>query len=464
MRRLRSVVNVIVIAMLFATVGTAVQAQSEGYWRAASSNPATEDYVRAPMPPGFKVVASEVEGPVFADSQGRTLYSWPLKDLRNGDTGDRKDGGSNCGDHVYTESSGLMSPYPEGLLLPELETRPSCAEVWPAVLASENAEPVGKWTIVEREDDSKQWAYDGYPLYTSILDRQLGDVFGATKLQAANDGPGVREPVGPEPNVPPEFAVVQVANGRLLVNYEGYSVYSWDQDGPNKSNCDSVCTQEWSPVLAPETAQPQGEWSVIERSPGMNQWAFRKTPLYTYIFDPRTRSLVGSDQPGWHNVYTQRAPAPPKAFMVHDAHLGHVVADARGMTIYLYNCGDDAIDQLACDHPDTPQAYRMAISGGGDPERSLETWPLVLAPIDAKSGSQVWGVMYIDPKTGHRAAPEQADALRVWSYRDRPVYTFAGDRRPGDSNGDAWGEFNGYRNGFKAFWLRDDFLDNAFSR
>ena len=38
------------------------------------------------------------------------------------------------------------------------------------------------------------------------------------------------------------------------------------------------------------------------------------------------------------------------------------------------------------------------------------------------------------------------------------------DHKPGDANGDAFGEFNGYRNGFKAFWLRDDFLDNAFRR
>ena len=35
------------------------------------------------------------------------------------------------------------------------------------------------------------------------------------------------------------------------------------------------------------------------------------------------------------------------------------------------------------------------------------------------------------------------------------------DLKPGDTNADAWGEFNGYRNGFKAFWLRDDFLDNV---
>jgi predicted lipoprotein with Yx(FWY)xxD motif len=69
--------------------------------------------------------------------------------------------------------------------------------------------------------------------------------------------------------------------------------------------------------------------------------------------------------------------------------------------------------------------------------------------------------MWIDQKTGKPAQPNQQGALHVWTFRDRPVYTHSGDTKPGDTNADAWGEFNGYRNGFKAFWLRDDFLDNV---
>jgi predicted lipoprotein with Yx(FWY)xxD motif len=138
-----------------------------------------------------------------------------------------------------------------------------------------------------------------------------------------------------------------------------------------------------------------------------------------------------------------------------------VLADAHGHTIYVYVCGDDGIDQLSCDHPDDTQAYRFTIAGGGDPARAMTTFPYVIADKDAKSDSRTWSVMDIDPKTGHRAAPGQADALHVWAYRDRPIYTFAGDRKPGDIEGDAWGEFNGWRDGFKAFWLRDDYGENA---
>jgi predicted lipoprotein with Yx(FWY)xxD motif len=436
--------------------GPAAEAQREKKPEAG-----VEAYMPEAMPPGFGVSVNELEGPVFVNSKGMALYRWPLKGLRNGDVGDRKNAPSNCTSEVYTENSGLMSPYPPGLTLPDAGARRSCAEVWPAVLAAKNAAPVGKWTVVDRRDGSKQWAYDGYPVYTSDLDLKPGDVLGATHRNAEYDGPGVREPVGPRANVPPSFEVKQVATGRMLVSYTGFSVYAWDRDEPNKSLCTDACLAKWSPVLAAETSQPQGDWSIVQRSPGVRQWAFRKKPLYTYVDDPRPRSLVGSDEPGWHNVYTQPTPAWPGDFTVQDGHLGRILADAGGKTIYFYNCGDDALDQLACDHPAAPQAYRLAVCGGGDAARCLRTWRPLIASRDARAVNRTWTTIDIDPLSGHFASPGQAGALHVWAFRGRPVYTFVGDKQPGDVEGDAWGEFLGYRNGFKAFWLRDDFYDNA---
>jgi predicted lipoprotein with Yx(FWY)xxD motif len=138
-----------------------------------------------------------------------------------------------------------------------------------------------------------------------------------------------------------------------------------------------------------------------------------------------------------------------------------VLADANGRTLYVYNCNDDAQDQQSCNHPTSPQAYRMAVCGNGDPELCLKMFPYVMAPPGAVSKSRLWSVMTIDKNTGRLAQAGQAGAIQVWAYRDRPVYTFGRDR-PGDTGGDAWGEFNGYRNGYKAFWLRDDYRSNAF--
>ncbi|HEY4369662.1 MAG TPA: hypothetical protein VGN07_20680 [Steroidobacteraceae bacterium] len=439
----------------------AKDAASSKYWQSADM-PEREPYRVEPMPPGFQVIVAEFEGPIFADHEGRTLYTWPLRSLRNGATGDRQTKASACTQEVLRVTGGLMSPYPAGLVLPDLDTRPSCVALWPPVLAPKDAKKVGKWSVIPREDGADQWAYDGYPVYTSVLDQQPGDVRGGTKMAGGGDGGVVRDPIGPKPAVPPEFQVLSSSSGRLLVSKERYSVYTWDGDGPNVSNCDDKCLVDWTPVRAPEIATARDGWVIIKGATGINQWAFRGKPLYTYNHDRGLRSFWGADVPGWHNIYTQRTLPPPEGFTVQDVEAGgEVLADSRGRTIYTYNCRDDSYAQLACDNPDSTQAYRLAICGNGDPKVCRETFPYVIAPAGAKGVGRLWSVIAIDPDTGHRAVPGQA-SLNVWAYRDRPVYTYAGDDKPGVTNGDGYGEFTGKRNGFKAFVFRDIFQGNAF--
>jgi len=423
-----------------------------------------EAYVPVPMPPGFHVETTELEGPVFADASGHTLYAWPYKRMRVGYSGEQK-GKPACYDEVLKTTAGLMSPYPAGVVLPDLDTRPSCTKLWPPVLAAADAKPIGKWTIVDRKDGTKQWAFDEQPLYTASVDRGPGDVMGGHASRrrdggggGGGDSPAGRVPVGPPSQTPPGFDVKSTALGRLLTTAKNFSVYSYDKDTAEKSACDVECTRTWKPLLAPASAQSQGDWSVLERSAGVRQWMFRKKPLYTYALDARPGSLEGGDIPGWHNVYTQKAPSPPKSFTLQDTIAGQVLADARGRTIYVYNCGDDSQDQLSCDHPDDTQTYRLALCGGGDAARCVQNWPYVLAAKGEVGTSRTWTVIRIDPKTGHRASAEQADALSVWAFRDRPVYTYYLDVKPGDVNGDGTGEWRGQRNGLKAFWMRDDFF------
>jgi predicted lipoprotein with Yx(FWY)xxD motif len=416
-----------------------------------------EAWVDVPMPPGFRVVSSELDGAVFADASGRTLYTWPSHRLRNGYSGETP-GNPACFDEVLTVTAGLMSPYPPGVVLPELDERPSCTDLWPPVVAADDAEAIGMWTIVERKDGVRQWMYEEQPLYTSVLDDEAGDVFGGSTRRYGGDSPAYRVPVGPPPSVPPGFAVKTTTNGRLITTDKNYSVYAFDGDTPVASGCDAECERTWIPVTAPALARDRGEWSIFERAPGVRQWAFREMPLYTYTLDQHSWSLEGSDVAGWNNVYTQYAPAFPDSFTVQDTIAGQVLADAGGMTIYTYQCGDDSADQLSCDHPNDTQVYRLAMCGGGDPGKCQDYWPYVLAEDGANGTSRSWRVISVDPMTGHRAAPEQPGAVSVWAYRDRPVYTFGGDRKPGDVNGAGTGEWRAQRNGLKAFWLRDDFM------
>jgi len=56
-----------------------------------------------------------------------------------------------------------------------------CAVNWPPLAAAADSSAEGKWTVITRDDKTRQWAYDGKPLYTFIKDAKAGDVEGEGK-------------------------------------------------------------------------------------------------------------------------------------------------------------------------------------------------------------------------------------------------------------------------------------------
>ena len=53
-----------------------------------------------------------------------------------------------------------------------------CAQNWPPLMAAANASASGEWSVVTRDDGSKQWAYKGKPLYLWVKDTKPGEVTG----------------------------------------------------------------------------------------------------------------------------------------------------------------------------------------------------------------------------------------------------------------------------------------------
>ena len=82
---------------------------------------------------------------------------------------------------IYTDEKGMtLYPYDKD----EAGTSTcydKCAVNWPPYMAAADTAAEGDWTIVERTDGSKQWAYDGKPLYLWIQDKAPGDVTGEGK-------------------------------------------------------------------------------------------------------------------------------------------------------------------------------------------------------------------------------------------------------------------------------------------
>lgn len=53
-----------------------------------------------------------------------------------------------------------------------------CAANWPPLMVKEGDKAAGDYSIVTRDDGSKQWAYKGKPLYLWVKDKNPGDKTG----------------------------------------------------------------------------------------------------------------------------------------------------------------------------------------------------------------------------------------------------------------------------------------------
>ena len=50
-----------------------------------------------------------------------------------------------------------------------------CAALWPPATAAVSEQPMGAYTVVVRDDGSRQWAYKGKPVYTYQADQKPGE-------------------------------------------------------------------------------------------------------------------------------------------------------------------------------------------------------------------------------------------------------------------------------------------------
>ncbi|BAQ77762.1 secreted repeat protein of unknown function [Pseudomonas sp. Os17] len=60
-----------------------------------------------------------------------------------------------------------------------------CAANWPPLMAEGSDKAMGKWTVIKRDDGKMQWAYDGKPLYSFVMDKKAGDMTGDGKMDGA---------------------------------------------------------------------------------------------------------------------------------------------------------------------------------------------------------------------------------------------------------------------------------------
>lgn len=212
-----------------------------------------------PLPPGFKTFKTE-RGQLLTDAQTMTLY------VSSADP----PGASACND--------------------------ACVRTWLPVEAWWGARSApDDWSLIDRTDGSKLWAYKGQPLYRYTGDLQPEDFTG--------DGVDTFSAVVLEPPPPvPSWVTVQYSDaGPLLADANGMTLYAYDlpEDRAFSTPFDRGTSRDmatphmWTPVYADDAAAPTGHWAIVLLDDGQRQWTYKGMKISVYKADTEPGDLNG---------------------------------------------------------------------------------------------------------------------------------------------------------------------------
>lgn len=93
----------------------------------------------------------------------------------------------------------------------------------------------------------------------------------------------------------------------VLTGSNGMTLYTFDKDaaGSGKSVCNGPCAANWPPLYAAEGAMASGDYSIIARDDGKQQWALKGKPLYYWVKDMKPGDRTGD---GFNNVWRVARP------------------------------------------------------------------------------------------------------------------------------------------------------------
>ncbi|WTU17283.1 SCO0930 family lipoprotein [Streptomyces sp. NBC_00073] len=238
--------------------------------------------------------------------------------------------------------------------------------------------------------------------------------------------------------------------GSVLADSAGMTLYRFDKDTakPPKSNCEGDCAKTWPVVAAGDATAAAGmDPSVlgeVVRGDGSKQLTVGGWPVYRYSKDTKAGETNGQGVGGtWFALapdgkkaakaaaasaapaasdapaapYPSAAPAGAgqaagALTVAKDPKLGEHIVDGNGMTVYRFK-------------KDT--AWPMASNCTGD---CVAKWPVV-PPVDKANAKGIVekGYSVLDRPDGMKQ-----QAIDCW-----PVYTFTGDKKAGDVNGQGVG-------------------------
>lgn len=224
--------------------------------------------------------------------------------------------------------------------------------------------------------------------------------------------------LGAMPLVAQDAPLITVAEsdtlGPYLAGADGMTLYTFDRDTLDTSNCYDRCAENWPPLTV-ESADAittdegiPGEFGTTERTDGTLQVTYNGWPLYYWANDAAAGDTTG------HRVgRVWWVASPATVSTAGNAELGKFLVGPTGMTLYLFTNDEPGVSNCSGD--------------------CAANWP----PLTVGSADEVVkGVNLV----GELGTIEREDGALQVTYNGWPLYYWAQDAARGDATGQGRGD------------------------
>ncbi|BCH58431.1 hypothetical protein RvVAR0630_10550 [Agrobacterium vitis] len=95
----------------------------------------------------------------------------------------------------------------------------------------------------------------------------------------------------------------KTAQGTILTDAKGMTLYTFDNDTKGQSTCYDGCAKKWPPLAATKTDKADGAYQPIARKDGTMQWSHDGKPLYRWQMDKKPGDTTGDGVGNvWHTA------------------------------------------------------------------------------------------------------------------------------------------------------------------